>query len=168
MDDKGVNLQDFSVNQHWQKFPDVLVILSNMEQRETWPLDADYGVKSALVDWAISLDEAQILTLSDEPGAMLDILFAMGSQRSMYFLHAVQIIDPQIPVALMRHAAQIIDQSDEQDAQQDSRAARAYRDRVFQLFMSDAITTIFSRQRFEVIKQCIEATNQRFGEVYDT
>ncbi len=164
----GVDLQDFTINEHWQKFPDVLGILSNMEKHEPWTLDADHQVKSALVEWAIGLDESHILALREQPGAMLDILFAMGSQRSMYLLHAVQLVDPQIPIELMKHASQIIAQPDEQSAQRDNRAARAYRDRVFQLFMSDTITTIFSRQRLDVIKQCIADTNERFGEVYET
>jgi hypothetical protein len=155
-------LQDFSVNEHWQHFPEVLAILSNMAQMESWVLDQAYSVKSALIEWAIELDTPQILRLKHAPDDLLNILFAMGAQRAMYFIHAVQLVDPQLPLILMARATEIITQGTADD-----RAARVYRDRLYQLFMSDMVATVLSKPRLEAIAQCIAQTNQQFGGVCD-
>ncbi|MFA0809393.1 type IVB secretion system protein IcmW [Microbulbifer epialgicus] len=158
-----IDLQDKEINDHWDKVEEgISNILENMQKKETWALDNNEEIKSALIKWAANVSDGQLEELvANKMEPLIKVFAFTGCRRALYLLHKLEERVPGATHELLMESVDTIDAGIG-----DVRPSKIIRDRLVALFRVDLLERVFSEERSEKIKTAIQYTTEAHGGIY--
>lgn len=136
----------------WSQYQDPIIyrVVAFMESVETWPLDGDEGLETALKQLSEELDDISKVDFSklNQEMLLMQVAGHLRMSRALRFLHIIDTAHPGTAAKLFAHAEQVTQKLD------DPPGLLLRRNVVFERLR--LLARVFSQERFSLILKALE------------